>query len=332
MIRNSPQKPHKLYVPSIYLNALYEYLLDNDHELSTLHNRFNTCDKVIESLKSTVQYSVIVRVLDYIHSEINSSSSLHECLAPYIERAFSSLFTSLLLSSKQVKIWLNCIIKYSPIFTPMIEISLYKEAHGAQLVQFKKNNELPYSTLFQTLARFSFHCTLFQFLDISPNTASKNTSINQKMTTQNLSLKKNINWIGISLSPHILNTPSPLSNRTVFKTVTHEFEEALIRHQNQSLYSSRIKNIINRHLHNYKKITLNDISDTLNMSPRSLSRLLNKEHYTFQQCLDECLCQKMNELSAQGIRKKQIALKLGFKSLTGMYSLTKRCKQTDLKE
>ncbi len=310
----------RIDVPSIYLDSLYEYLIENGHSLSDLIIQFRTQDIATYSLSSTVPYSLITQVIDYISETDDSQKGIIERLTPYFERALTPLMASVILPSQSIRSGIESVIKYTSVIMPLVSLQLIEVGAHSATLQFKNiHQDLMYSNIFHALSRYSFHNLIYHHL-FAKNLPDDSTA----SSLLNLTLINQDDTLGIKLSLQLLEFKPPLASPAIHNSIKNQLERSLAIYSARQPFHIRIKHIINHHLINGEKITLNGVSEKLHLSPRSVSRSLSNENYTFQQCLDECLFMRMNDLSELGLAKKEVAYKLGFKSIAGMYSLSKR--------
>jgi len=106
-----------------------------------------------------------------------------------------------------------------------------------------------------------------------------------------------------------LNCPHP--NPVMLKILTQQLDLLLSQQQGPKSITAKVRTLIAKIPGNYP--TLDDISQKIGMSPRTLSRRLKENNTTFQLLINEVKCQRASHyLQASNLPIEEIATLMGF--------------------
>ncbi|OUS32230.1 hypothetical protein A9Q99_01400 [Gammaproteobacteria bacterium 45_16_T64] len=200
------------------------------------------------------------------------------------------------LSSATAEEAMEVAYKYIPLISPAIDISPSRKADTVNGDNYSSININATSFIDEDVQRFAIEGTLsslqvminFVFRNIMPKSMIIELNYPLHPYHEAYSASTGINIVGNSnynrfLFPsELLATPNPLADNSSYQKSIHECEELLQKMPNSS-YSlgeairKRIGNTDDGYL-----LSQESIADELNMSPRTLHRLLSKENIKFR--------------------------------------------------
>ena len=122
----------------------------------------------------------------------------------------------------------------------------------------------------------------------------------------------------VKINNEILPLPSIMSHPAFFSKNRDKFLKKSDYYKNIRGCVLSVNKLIRNNIHKGKKPSLQDISDQLGTTTKTLSRLLKSHNTSFQHCLDQVICEFAINLTKKGYNTKEIAYTLGFQSIAGL--------------
>ena len=133
----------------------------------------------------------------------------------------------------------------------------------------------------------------------------------------------------IIIEKESLPLPSIMKHPTFFNKNRDKFLKKSNYYKNIKGCVLSVNKLIRNNIYKGKKPSLKDISDQLGTTTKTLSRLLKSHDTSFQNCLDQVICEFAINLIKKGYNTKEIAYTLGFQSIAGLnYLFIKKYDQT----